>query len=122
MSSPSSDRLDRFLEQGSELLTKQILSTIHHRQGTTKATIIGNFAKGLSDTNSKRWMKEEAVFDGDTWLQLGVHERKYVLRKVLASLEETGVIRYETKKRLVGGASRVMKPGNVLDLLAHIDE
>ena len=119
-----SDHLDRALEQGAPLLTQEILRVANRRHGTTKAIVIGEFAKSPKhrrDDQHPDWMKKKA-FDGDAWIDLGIHERKFILRKLLARLEETGTIYYESKKTIYNSIRRTMRVGSVLDLMANIDD
>ena len=112
-----------------DLLQREILKWVH-KHASTKAMIVGNFAKSPDKQDRKKlpdWMsRQEFVFLDElhllsSWFELGVHERKYYLRKNIAHMVERGAIITETHRTLYGNDQIRMNPGTVLDLLAAID-
>ena len=99
-----------------------MLKFVHKRQ-PTRAVLVGEFAKGPDRRDhNPEWM-EARVFDGSTWLELKVHERKYLLRKIYSDLIKRGALRRESvPSNYTPQPFNKLVVGTVLDILAALDD
>jgi len=106
----------------SAILQAEMLRWVN-KHATTKAMLIGVFAKrptNQKDYDPPEWMTRP-VFGGQSWFELGVHERKYYVRKNIDDMKARGALLTKEHTTLYGNRQVRLKAGTVLDLLAAID-
>lgn len=102
-----------------ELLKSELVNYCF-KHATSKASVIGNLAKAVHKlARPPVWMHEPS-FDGSTWLELPVHERKYYIRLAFNELLGSGRLVTESFTTLLGQKQVRYKAGSVLDRFATI--
>jgi len=102
---------------GSELLRAAILKEIYNHKPSTKA-LHGQLARTVDHIHHPPgWMKQKA-FDGQTWIQLDIHERKYLIRTALYELMRSGSVKRTLRRSVLGRNISRLEVVSVLDMLA----
>ncbi|MGD9726299.1 MAG: hypothetical protein AB7V39_07875 [Nitrospiraceae bacterium] len=103
-----------------ELLRHEITNFVF-KNTPTRASLVGNLAKAAHKLGRPPTWMNAAVFDGRTWIELGIHERKYLLRIAVAEMLEDGRLVREELYLGRGKKQVRIKPGSILDRLATIN-
>ena len=105
--------------QKNELLRREVIKFVHRRR-PSRSILVGELAKGPSRVPlHPDWMKVKA-FDGRSWLQLGIHERKYLLRKLVPGMIASGTLRLVETFNVLRQTQYRLEVGSVLDMMAAV--
>jgi hypothetical protein len=110
------------MRANNELLRRELVKYVHERS-PSRGSLVGEIAKAPSRRQSNPdWMKVKA-FDGRSWLDLGIHERKYLLRKTIPDMLARGVLRLEECASVVQQQSKFrLRVGSLLDVVVAVCE
>ena len=106
-----------------ELLRREVIKYVHRRR-PSRGMLTGELAKGPSHRDKHPdWMKVKA-FEGRSWVQLGIHERKYLLRKLVPAMLASGILRlvevFPNVPVVRQQAQFRLELGSVLDMMAAV--
>lgn len=113
------DEMNKSLESGKDLLQWEVLKRVE-KCGCSRKSLVNALTKSIPGCDQRPEWMDKPEFDGQTWVELNIASRKYILRLAVNELIARGQLEWRVRERRgIGIKSKLIVP-SVLDMLSHL--